>query len=85
MSKNGGYKIIDLQDRPLTGSPVTIPGIYEEIEGNFRKPLLLSGINVGGAERPDLYTGPSISGADFTFSAYGHTITITGADEVSAN
>ena len=85
MSKNGGYKIIDLRGRPLTGDAQTIPGIYEEIEGNYYKSLLLSGVNVGGVERPDLYTGASLSGANYTFSAYGYTITITADDEVTVN
>ena len=81
----GGYKIIDFNDAPLTtgGSTVTIDGIYDTVEGGYRKPLLLSGLNIDGTERNDVYATPTISGSNYVFTAYGKTITITNADAVS--
>ena len=84
MSK-GGYKIIDFKDKPLVtgGSPLKIEGIYDTVEDSYLKPLLLSGLNIDGTERNEGYTTPAISGSNYVFTAYGKTITITNADEVS--
>lgn len=81
----GGYKIIDFNDSPLTtdGEAVTIEGIYDTVEASYRKPLLLSGLNIDDIERNDVYATPTISGSDFVFTAYGKTITITDADAVT--
>lgn len=81
----GGYKIIDFKDTPLTtgGEATTIAGIYGSIEGSYRKPLLLSGLTIDGIERNDVYAPATVSGSNFVFTAYGKTITITGADAVT--
>ena len=51
--KKGGYKIIDLKNTNLTLSGANIKGLYEEIESNYRKPILLSGIIINGYEYAD--------------------------------
>ena len=81
----GGYKIIDFKDNPLTtgGGAITIAGIYDSIEGSYRKPLLLSGLTIDGIERNDVYAPATVSGNNFVFTAYGKTITITNADAVT--
>lgn len=84
MSRKGGYKIINLGDADLSTDPV-IEGIYDAIEGNYRKRLVLSGLTVDAIEYPDLEIEVSLSGQDFTFAAYGNTITITPEDIVSLN
>lgn len=89
--KKGGYKIIDLEDNNLVvdGSEITIPGIYAAIESNHRKPILLSGIVIGGVEKPDMFIMP-VHGADkysaplYTDETDGLlTISITSDDEVT--
>lgn len=81
----GGYKIIDFKDAPLKtgGEAITIGGIYDTVEASYRKPLLLSGLNIDGVEYNDVYAAPTISGSNYVFTAYGKTITITNADAVS--
>lgn len=53
--RKGGYTIIDLKDTALTtgGDAVTIKGIYERIEGNYRKRIVLSGLNLDDSELAD--------------------------------
>lgn len=81
----GGYKIIDFKDVPFEtgGSTMTIEGIYDTVEGSYRKPLLLSGLNIDGTEHNDIYAMPTLSGSNYVFTAYGKTITITDTDAVS--
>lgn len=79
----GGYQIVDLHGEALTDSAVIIPGIYENIEGNYQKPLLLSGVHVDGMERADVFAPAIIDGGNFTFAVYGGTITVTSDDAVT--
>lgn len=81
----GGYKIIDFKDTPLKtgGGTIMIEGIYDTVEASYRKPLLLSGLNIDGVEYNDVYIAPTISGSNYVFTVYGKTITITNADAVS--
>lgn len=61
----GGYKIIDLRDVKLIDKDPTTAitgvgkadGVYEAIEGNYRKPLFLSNVNLNGAELADRFVG----------------------------
>lgn len=78
MSRKGGYQIVNLKDTALTvGTGETIEGVYETFEGNYRKPVLLSGINVGGVEYADTFINPTISGGNYTATVYGMTFTVT--------
>lgn len=80
----GGYHIIDLQGIVLTkGTPATVTGIYESIEGSYQKALLLSGLNVGDIEYPDAFVAPILSETTYTITVYGLTISITAADAVT--
>lgn len=49
----GGYTILDFKDINIQvgNTPTKIEGIYEKIEGNYRKPLLLEGLVINGIER----------------------------------
>lgn len=58
MSKKGGYLIIDLHgyNCDITQSdPIEINGIHEKVEGNYDKPILLSGMLKGKVELPDIW------------------------------
>lgn len=79
----GGYKIIDLHNEPISDSAVTIKGIYESIENNHRKPLLLSGIVIENTEKADVFTSATTDSGNFILSAYGGNITITSDDSVT--
>lgn len=48
MIKNGGYQIIDLQDRALTnGGSFTIKGLYNQLKNSARKPIMVTGVKYG--------------------------------------
>ena len=52
----GGYQIIDFQNIPITtGTEETIPGIYEMIEGSYRKATMISGLVLNGIELPNFF------------------------------
>ena len=51
----GGYQLVDFKDINLTTSKVKIDGIYETIESNNRKPLLLHNVVVNNLEIADCY------------------------------
>lgn len=81
----GGYKIINLKDTNLvTGSDaVTIKGIYESIEDNYRKPLLLSGIVIDGVEKADMYVSFYVNEGKLSATLYNKVITIADDDTVT--
>lgn len=79
----GGYQIIDLKNKALTsGVGVVYDGIYDKVEGT-RKPILVSGLNVGGTEYHDSFVDFTVSGTTFTGTIYGKTITIADTDTVT--
>lgn len=62
----GGYKIINFKGIPLNkDSKVTIEGIYESIENSYRKPLLFSGVNIGGVIYPDMFVQAILTSARY--------------------
>lgn len=85
MSIKGGYKLIDLKDSKLTvgGNGVTVKGIYNSIENSYNKPLILTGINIGGAERNDVFIDFSQNSGSYVANISStEKITITSADLV---
>lgn len=80
----GGYKIIDLKGVTIASEGgTTVTGIYNDIENNYRKPLLLSGIVIEGVEKADVFITVTTSESNFTFTAYNKTYTVTNADLVT--
>lgn len=80
----GGYKIIDLRDKNLTTTSYAyVKGIYEDIESNYRKPLLLSGITIEQVEKADAFVTFTHNGNAYSTSIYGHTITISDNDQIT--
>lgn len=87
---NGGYHILSLKNINIipSGDSVIVPGIYESLEGNYRKPILLSGIVLSGVERSDRYVEFVMSGTSYlgyiAISDAGNlTITIADDDSVT--
>ena len=85
MAIKGGYKLIDLKDSKLTiGDGVTVKGIYNSIENSYNKPLILTGINIGGAERNDVFIDFSDNSGNYVANISAtEKITITSADLVT--
>ena len=64
----GGYKIVSLKNESITvddATGVTVVGIYESIEGNYRKPVLLTDLVIDDVELPDEYVQLNIVSDDF--------------------
>ena len=86
MAIKGGYKLIDLKESKLTvgGGGVTVKGIYNSIENSYNKPLILTGINIGGVERNDVFIDFSVNSGNYVANISAtEKITITNADLVT--
>lgn len=71
---NGGYVIISLNDED----------IYEKIERNLYKPILLTDIVINGIEKNDVFTTAYVEGTNIVFKdIYDKDITITQDNKVS--
>lgn len=79
----GGYKIVDLKKTTIdTENGTTISGIYEALENNYNKAVLLSGIVIDSIEKPDIFVTVTVADSTYTITAYGKTYTITSDDLV---
>lgn len=79
----GGYQIIDLKNKTLTsGVGMVFDGVYNKVEGT-RKPILVSGLNVGGTEYHDSFVDFTVAGTAYTGTIYGKTIKIEDTDTVT--
>lgn len=86
MAIKGGYKLIDLKENKLTvgGNGVTVKGIYNSIENSYNKPLILTGINIGGVERNDVFIYFANDSGNYVANISAtEKITITNADLVT--
>lgn len=71
---NGGYVIISLNDED----------IYEKIERNLYKPILLTDIVINGIEKNDVFTTAYVEGTNIVFKdIYDKDITISDDNSVS--
>ena len=79
----GGYKIINFKGIPLNKeSKVTINGIYDSIENSYRKPLLFSGVNIGGYIYPDTFIQANLTSARYEVILDDIKLYITSDDGV---
>ncbi len=53
----GGYKIVNFNGAALSGTSVTIPGIYDQIVDDFGKSIMVSGVLLNGNVMDDAYAG----------------------------
>ena len=86
MAIKGGYKLIDLKGNKLTvgGSGVTVKGIYNSIENSYNKPLILTGINIGGIDRNDIFINFSDDSGSYVGNISAtEKITVTNVDLVT--
>ena len=86
MAIKGGYKLIDLKDNKLTvgGNGVTVKGIYNSVESSYNKPLILTGINISGIERNDVFINFANDSGNYVANiSVTEKITITNADLVT--
>ena len=86
MAIKGGYKLIDLKESKLTvgGNGVTVKGIYNSIKNSYNKPLILTGINISGVERNDIFINFSDDSGSYVANISAtEKITITNAHLVT--
>lgn len=77
------YTEVDLKNKSLSGSSVTIPGTHARI-ASTSYPKLVKGINFGGTKYDDAYVKFTLSGSSYVSeTVYGKVITITNADGVT--
>lgn len=78
-----GYQIVDLKDTTLSGTGTKVSGVFESIKNSNRKPLLLTGIVIDGAEMNSVFTSATITSGNYVISTYGKTITVKPDDTVT--
>lgn len=84
MSRKGGYKIVDFENVSLiAGNKKTVAGVYEAIEGNYNKRLVVSGIVIGLTKYDDVTVDAVVVGTDFVFRAYGYKFVVASDDGVT--
>lgn len=77
MSRKGGYKIIDFKNIEIKETATEFPEIYEEIEGNYGKLLILSGIHIDGVDYPDVAPVIDLVGDEY-HACIGHSVAVSG-------
>ena len=78
--------MIDLKDTKLIigGDGCTVKVIYNSIKSSYNKPLILTGINIGGIERNDIFINFSYDSGNYVDNISAtEKITITNADLVT--
>lgn len=80
--KKGGYQIIDMKGVDAVTNPQTVAGIYAAIEGNYNKPVILTGIVVNAVEYDDAAVQFRVVGQTFVCSAYGYSFTVNAQDKI---
>lgn len=88
MSKKGGYLIIDLKNIDLNSKDISggiydwsnnsglLPDLYNVLEQNYFKQVLVTGIKINGIERNDFITTIYLNGTSYSFNVYGFTVNI---------
>lgn len=62
----GGYQILDMKNIPLRiGQTVKVPGVYETLEGAYRKAVLLANVIIDGTECFDRFVVFGLSQSKF--------------------
>ena len=78
-----GYQIVDLKGTALSGTGIKVSGVFESIKNSNRKPLLLTGIVIDGAEMNSVFVSATITSGNYVISAYGKTITVKPDDTIT--
>ena len=83
----GGYKIVNFNGVALSGTEVTLTGIYAQIVDDYDKPIMVSGVSLNGKIMDDAYAGVQEKTVESTkvaeLTVYGGVITVTEDDEVT--
>lgn len=85
MGLKGGYTIIDLSGYSFTagGSAVKVPGLVGKLGSKYKKPVLLTGLTVGGVPVDDMWVNFNIAGGGFEAVAGEYSIVVAGNNDVT--
>ena len=65
----GGFLFIDLGDTNINGGGnITVDGIYDRLESNYRKAIYLSGLTINSTEMPAQVVSCTTSGGNYILS-----------------
>lgn len=88
MSKKGGYLIIDLKNIDLnsksndgsgydwSNDSGLLPNLYNLLEQNYFKQVLVTGIKINGIEKNDVIATVYLNGSTYSFNVYSFTINL---------
>lgn len=80
----GGYQTVSFGDVNITSDGgATVVGIYEAIEGTYRKAIMVGDVTIDGVAKRSCFVECEAGENSFTFSAYGKTFTVTHDDKVT--
>lgn len=80
----GGYQIIDFKDTNLvSGNGKTVNGVYEALEGTYRKPILITGLTIDGVEQNDVFVQVTVADGSFKIELVQGSLVITDDDTIS--
>lgn len=95
MSKKGGYLVIDLKNIDLNSLDADgngydwsndsglLPDLYNLLEQNYFKQVLVTGIKINGIERNDVITTIYLNGTSYSFNVYGFTVNIENKERMN--
>ena len=78
----GGYQIVDFKSvNASSGEPISTPGVYETLEGNYGKATLVSGVVIAGKSYAEEYVAFTNAESNFIGKmSKGTTISVTQDD-----
>lgn len=80
---NGGYTIIDFENKDfIIGTPQKVQGVYNQIDKNYSKPVILWGLTINGSAKKALFLNFMKKGDDYTTTEGSYIFTISSNDNV---
>lgn len=86
MNVNGGYQLVDFKNISISSTSaegVTVKGVYETIEGSYRKLLVGSNIVIDDVELNNVVITPINGENQYEVELYGKNYTITSDDLIT--
>lgn len=81
----GGYQILDFGGTNFTvGNAVKVAGIWEKVEGNYHKVLLVENLSFRGVEQTAFWVTATSGDNNYTLLGFeGYSITVSNDDEIT--
>ena len=80
---NGGYTILDFENKDFTiGTAQKIDGVYNQINNNYSKPIILWGLTIGGSAKKALFLNFDKVSGNYVAQSGDLIFTISSNDNV---